>query len=115
MNNMIGAAIEAILKYCKIRNSLNPKDMTSLIGFNDNAHLIYKNLSVSETDQILKDCLSKLKPEKCTFFDRAFNEAFNILNSIERNQFIPVIIMLSDGLDHSTNTIDYLEKKVSKK
>ena len=41
MNNMLGAAIEALINYCKKRNSLNPKDKCSLIGYQSQAKKIF--------------------------------------------------------------------------
>ena len=115
MDNMIGASIQAILDYCKIRNSLNPKDISALIGFNDKAHLIYQNVYVNQIREITNKCISNVKPNGCTFFVNAFKEASRILENIDRKQYVPFIIILSDGLDHGfKETEDYLNNEVSK-
>ena len=50
MNNMIGASIQAIDNFCKQRASLSPKDMTALIGFNDNSNKIFENVSIGSEE-----------------------------------------------------------------
>ena len=115
MNNNLGAAIEALLNYCKKRNSLNPKDKCSLIGYETKATKIFENISISEIDRIKEFCFNNLKPSGGTYFINAFKEAKTILDNINRNEYIPVIILLTDGLDGELKkTIEYLKNEVSK-
>ena len=43
---MLGASIEAIINFFIKRKRINEKDMGTLIGFNQNASLIFKNISL---------------------------------------------------------------------
>ena len=99
MNNMIGASIQAIYDFCKKRDSLSPKDKSALIGFNDKANKIFENIPIGN-EEILKNCLTKLNPKGATLFLNAFKEAKTILEDINRKEHIPIIILLTDGLDH---------------
>ena len=113
MNNMIGASIQAIYDFCKKRDSLSPKDKSALIGFNDKANKIFENIPIGN-EEILKNCLSKLNPRGGTFFVNAFKEAKTILEGIDRKELIPIIILLTDGLDHGfEDTIAFLKNDVS--
>ena len=115
MDNMLGCAIEAIINYCNKRNSINPKDKCALIGYNDKASLIFDNMFIGEINEIKKNCLIKLKPEGCTYFINAFKEAKKIIENInDRNEYRPVIILLTDGLDFNyEETINYIKNDVS--
>ena len=113
MNNMLGATIQALYNFCKKRAALSPKDKCALIGFNDKANKIFENVSIGE-DTILDICLSKLKPDGLTLFETAFKEAKKILDNIDRKELIPIIILLTDGLDKdSQKTINYIKNEVS--
>ena len=113
MNNMLGASIQAIYNFCQKRASISPKDKCALIGFNDKANIIFENASIEENN-ILNICLSKLKPNGYTLFKKAFKEAKKILDNIDRKELIPIIILLTDGLDHeSEKTINYIKNEVS--
>ena len=113
MDNMLGAAIQAIYNFCMIRASLSPRDMSSLIGFNENANTIFENIYVGN-NIILNNCLTKLKPNGATFFIKAFEEAKKILEKIDRTQYFPIIILLTDGLDHKyEETLNFIEKEVN--
>ena len=66
--------------------------------------LIYNN------EKIINDCLSNLKPLDFTNFTKAFEESSKILENINRNMFFPIIILLTDGLDHYyESTISFIE------
>ena len=113
MNNMMGAAIQAIDSYCKIRAELSPKDLCSLYGFNAQAFDLFENISITNNDIILNSCLERLKPDGFTTFKNAFEKAFDLISSpnFNRNDYIPIIILLTDGLDHGhEETIPYIEK-----
>ena len=114
MNNMLGAAIEALINYCKKRNSLNPKDKCSLIGYQSNAKKIFENISISETETIKNYCFNNLYPMGGTYFTNAFKEAKTIIDKINRNEHIPVIILLTDGMaTDSKDVMNYLQNDVS--
>jgi len=113
MNNMIGASIQAIYDFCKKRDSLSPKDKSALIGFNDKADKIFENIPIGN-DEILNNCLTKLNPKGGTYFVNAFKEAKTILEGIDRKEHTPIIILLTDGLDHGyKDTIEFLKNDVS--
>jgi uncharacterized protein YegL len=115
MNNKLGAAIEALINYCKKRKDLNPKDKCSLIGYAENANKIFEDISISEIDKIKNYCFENLHPSGVTYFIEAFKEAKKILDNIDRNEYIPIIILLTDGLDHKPDeTINYLKNEVRK-
>ena len=114
MNNMLGAAIEALLNYCKKRNTINPKDKCSLIGYENEANKIFENISIGDFDKIKDFCFNNLKAYGNTNFFKAFKEAKVILENIDRKDYIPVILLLTDGLDGCPNdTINYLKNDVS--
>ena len=95
-------------------NAINPKDCCSLIGFNDKASLIFEDMSIGEIDEIKNKCISELKPDGFTLFKNSFEKAKTILDKINRVNYIPIIILLTDGLDHGyEDTIDYIENEVS--
>jgi len=113
MDNILGASIQEIFNFCKIRDNLSPKDKCALIAFNDKASKIFENMSIGD-DNILIEFLSKLKPKNATLFVNAFKEAKLILESINRTEYIPIIILLTDGLDHEhQETINYIKNNVS--
>ena len=113
MNNMLGASIQAIYNFCQTRAVLSPKDKCALIGFNGEANIIFENVPIGE-NEILNTCLSKLKPDGYTLFENAFKKAKIILDSLNRKELIPIIILLTDGLDFgSENTINYIKNEVS--
>ena len=116
MKNMLGAAIEALINYCKKRTSTNPKDQCALIGYENKATKIFENISISEIDSIKNFCFSNLNPKGKTYFINAFKEAKIILDNINnRNEYTPFIILLSDGLDlQPQDTLNYLKDDVSK-
>ena len=76
--------------------------------------IIFKNISIGDFDRIKDFCFNNLKPGGNTYFISAFKEAKIILENINRNEYIPVIILLTDGLDnHPNDTINYLKNDVS--
>jgi len=111
LDNMLGSSIQAISNFCKIRSSKSIKDKCSLIGFNNKAKIILKDVQMNNNEMIINDCLSNLHPDGCTYFSEAFKESNKILEKVDRNEFIPIIILLTDGLDHSyKSTKPYVEK-----
>ena len=113
LDNMLGASIQVIDDFCKKRAVLNPKEKATLIGFNDNATKIFTNLPI-DSNKIFSNCLEKLKPEGSTLFMNAFKETKEIIENLDRKEYIPIIILLTDGLDHKhEETIDYIENEVS--
>ena len=60
---------------------------------------IFENFPIGN-EEILKNCLTNLNPKGGTFFVNAFKEAKTILEGIDRKEHIPIIILLTDGLDH---------------
>ena len=99
-NNMLGVAIEAIENYCKIRNYKSPKDKCALISFNHEAEIVMRDAFVEHYEQIVDECLDKLEPDGQTYFLNAFIAAQHIINSVNRKEIIPIIILLTDGEDH---------------
>ena len=80
----------------------------ALFGFNIEAIEVFENLAIQECNGY-----EKLKLGKCTFFKCAFKKAFYLISNsnLDRNEFIPVIILLTDGLEHGKDeTITFVEK-----
>ena len=115
MDNMLGSSIEVILNYCKKRFAINPREMCALIGYSDDVSLIFKDISIGEEEKIKNYCLTRLSPDGGTYFKKAFEAAKNIVEEInKKKEYIPVIILLTDGLDFEPEeTINYIEKEVS--
>ena len=110
-NNMLGASIQAIDSFCKLRIVKSIKDKCSLIGFNTSAKVILKDINIANNEGIINSCISKLKPSGGTKFLKAFKECYYILQAINRTEFIPIIILLSDGLDNEYDkTKPFIEK-----
>ena len=87
------------------------KDKCSLIGFNTSAEVILKDINIANNERIISACISKLKPSGGTKFLNAFKECYYILQAINRTEFIPIIILLSDGLDNEYDkTKPFIEK-----
>ena len=95
MNNMLGAAIEAIEKYCKIRAIKSPKDKCALIGFSDKAEIIVEDFNIEQNNLIVNKCLEKLKPNGNTYFYNAFETANKIIQKINRVETAPIIILFA--------------------
>ena len=114
-NNMLGAAIEAVLNYCEVRKEKNPQEKCALIGYESSAELIFKDKKVSDLEIIKEECIRKLKPKTTTYFLNAFKEAEPIINSVKKGtDYIPIIILLTDGLDMAhQKTCDYIQDEVS--
>ena len=120
MDNMMGAAIQAIVGYCNIRAKESPKDKCAIFGFDDKVVDVFINKDINlfacenENDNYaLNECLNKLKPDGWTEFKGAFERAFNLINSnqFDRNELVPIIIILTDGIDYGKDqTISYIEK-----
>ena len=100
LDNILGVSIQAIDSFCKIRSVTNKKDKCAIIGFENEAKVILSDIYMENKENIINTCLLKLKPDGGTRFYNAFKESYNILNNIDRNEFIPIIILLSDGIDH---------------
>ena len=113
LDNMLGSSIQAISNFCKIRSNQNFKDKCSLIGFNDEAKIILKDVEMNNSEMIINNCLSNLCPGKCTYFYKAFKESREILEKVDRNEFFPIIILLTDGFDHSFKKTKPFVEKVS--
>ena len=113
MPNMLGAAVQAIDTYCRLRAYESKKDKCALYGFNSKAYDVFIDKDVESRDIILTECFNKLKPDGFTLFKPAFEMAFNFISNpdFNRTNFIPVIILLTDGLDHGhEETIPYIRK-----
>jgi hypothetical protein len=110
LDNMLGSSIQAISNFCKIRTEQNFKDKCSLIGFSDKANIIFKDVDIDNNEKIINDCLSNLVPLDFTNFKIAFEESCKILEEIKSNEFLQIIILLTDGLDHYyEETLSFIE------
>ena len=113
MENMLGAAIQAIDTYCRLRAQESQKDKCALFGFNNEVIEVFTDIDVERNDIILNECLTKLEPNDYTKFKPAFEKAFGFIRNpnFDRNKYIPVIILLTDGLDHGhEETIPYVRE-----
>ena len=110
---MLGPSIEAIINFCNKRYSINKRDMGTLIGFNNNPSLIFKDINLGEIDEIKNKCITHLSPGGGTSFLNVFKEASRILNNINGNHYHKIIILLSDGLDNKPDdTKNYIRNGV---
>ena len=114
LDNILGVSIQAIDNFCRIRSQNNKKDKCSIIGFENEAKVILSNIYMEDKENIINACLEKLKPDGGTNFYCAFKESSKILDIVDRNEFIPIIILLSDGIDHSYKSTKNFLEKVSK-
>ena len=114
LNNMLGASIQAVDSFCKLRSQKNFNNKCALIAFNDKAKTVFTDMSMENNEDIINICLSKLNPQKGTYFNNAFEESYKILKLVDRNQFLPSIILLTDGIDHNYEKTKILVKNVSK-
>ena len=114
LKNMLGATIQAVDNFCKLRNQKSLKDQCALIGFNTSAELVLRDINMEEHEKITNTCISKLKANGGTYFYTAFHESELILKQIDRNEYMPIIILLTDGLDHSYKQTKDLVEKVRK-
>ena len=113
LDNILGVSIQAIDSFCKIRSQNNIKDKCAIIGFESSAKVILSDIYMKNDEKIINTCLEKLNPDGGTQFSHAFDESTKILDNIDRNEFIPIIILLSDGIDHDyKSTKDFLEKVI---
>ena len=113
LDNILGVSIQAIDSFCKIRSQKSKKDKCAIIGFESNAKVILSDIYMEYDENIINTCLEKLNPEGGTHFSHAFEESIKILDNIDRNEFIPIIILLSDGIDHDyESTKNFLEKVI---
>ena len=114
-DNMIGVAIQAILSYCQRRKMENPREKCAMIGYDNKAEIIFKDVLLNDETKIKDECIKKLKPRGGTEFLPAFQEAKTVVNNVRDSKgYTPVIILLTDGLDfHPEETIKYIENDVS--
>ena len=113
-NNMLGASIEVLLNFCKKRYKINRREKCALIGYAHEASPIIKDIYVAKVDEIKKECLSKLEAYGGTEFKEAFKEAKKLLVEINENkQYIPIIILLTDGEDFNPDEAIKLVKEVN--
>ena len=111
-NNMMGAAIQELLSYCENRD--NKKEKCAVIGYENTAELVFKNYHINELEKIKNKCNEKLKPDGGTQFLPAFKLAQTLLGEIKEKGYIPVIILLTDGLDfYHAKTLEFIENTVS--
>ena len=110
-DNMLGATIEVLLHFCEKRSIINRREKCALIGYDNKAKLIFKELYVSD-ENIKKMCLSELSTGGGTEFKEAFSEAQLLVDEINnKKEYIPIIILLTDGDDfHPEETIEKVEK-----
>ena len=114
MCNMLGAAIQEVYRYCKIRAVESYKDKCAFFGFDDGVYEVLTDRSIDENDVFLDECLDKLRPRGCTYYLGAFKKAFNLFvdSRFYKTELIPVIILLTDDLlifDH-LETLSYIEE-----
>ena len=115
MPNMLGAAIQEIYRYCKTRAVESFKDKCAIFGYSNEASKVFTERKIDEEqcETILDDCLGILKPNGGTKFLPAFEKAFDLIaeKEINKSELTPVIILLTDGLDHNhKETLSYIEK-----
>jgi len=116
-DNVLGAVIEAILNYCQTRAEINPNEKCALIGYSDmdNTKCIFEDIEIKEIEIIKEKCVNKLDAYGCTYFKYAFEKAKEIVDQLKNRNYIPVIILLTDGIDFEPqNTINYIHDELMK-
>ena len=101
-NNRMGRLIESMNKYFNRRNKNNKEDIFSFITFSDKASVIFSNINCNSNKKfnLINESMEKIgKCEGETEFYLGFKEAEKILSNINRKNYKPVIILLSDGAD----------------
>ena len=113
-NNRMGRLIESMNNYIIKRKKISQNDLFSVISFSDNAEIILSgNISDStEEFDFVEECMKKIKECKGdTKFYLGFEKSREILDSIDRANYKPVIILFSDGADEEPKkTIEIINK-----
>ena len=110
-NNRLGVFINVVENYSKNRNNINKEDVFSLISFNENSKIIFKNLNLNKDNKnLIDECMNNMQINNGTNFLSAFKKANEILSKINKKKYKPIIILLTDGDDNNKDeTINYIE------
>ncbi|KAJ6231075.1 hsp70 family protein [Anaeramoeba flamelloides] len=99
-NNRYGAVLEAVGEYIIERKKLGSNDRVTLIHFDTNARLIFKDKELST-----KLVINSPKPQYGgTYFVNGFILAYQILNNSNLQGRIPKMIIFSDGEDNGNRS-----------
>ena len=115
-NNRMGRLIESMNNYISRRKKISQKDLFSVISFSEKAEIILSGNSCDSTEEFdfVEECMKKIK--KCegdTEFYLGFEKSKEILDSIDRTKYKPVIILFSDGADEKDKETIKIIKEVS--
>ena len=115
-NNRFGRLIESMDKYISRRRKNGTEDVFSLISFSDVANIIFQNINCRFNDDFNFINESMQKIDSCegqTVFYLGFQKAKEILESIDRKKYKPIIILFSDGADQKQEDTINIVKEVS--
>lgn len=114
-NNRLGCVLQVIDNYIKKRLNIDKEDLFSFITFSTNSKIIFKdyNNDIIQNEDWLKKCMDTIQyPQGNTFFLEGFKKGKEILSTIDRKKYKPIIILLSDGDNYSptkNETINYVK------
>ena len=114
-DNRLGCVLQVIDNYIKKRLNIEKDDLFSFITFSTYSQIIFRdyNKNKIESEDWLKSCMNTIQDAKGnTFFLEGFRKGNEILSTINRNNYKPVIILLSDGendLKTQNETINFVK------
>ena len=112
-NNRLGCVIQVLNNYIKKRLDINKEDVFSLISFSTGADICFRdyNQESYQDYDFIEECMELFQsPKGSTNFKKGFEEAEKILLEINKENYNPIIILLSDGDDDKPNeTIEYVK------
>ena len=116
-NNRLGCVIHIVDNYIKKRLSINDKDIFSFVTFNFQGEIIFQNYKSANINSInlIDECMKLIgRASGGTSYLEGFKLAKEIFSTINRKEYQPIMILLSDGDDYlPETTIDYVKKNVS--
>jgi hypothetical protein len=116
-DNRLGCVIHVVDNYVKKRLSINNNDIFSFVAFNSGGQIIFQNYNYKRINSLdlIDECMELIGgPDGGTRFLEGFKRAKDILFTINKKEFKPVIILLSDGEDFCPyRTIEYIKENVS--
>ena len=116
-NNRLGCVIHVIDNYVKKRLNINNNDIFSFVAFNSGGKIIFQNYNYKRLNSLdlIDECMKLIgAPDGGTRFLEGFKRAKDILFTISKKEYKPVMILLSDGEDgYPERTIEYIKENVS--
>ena len=103
--------------FFKKRLNINNNDIFSFVAFNSGGKIIFQNYNYKRLNSLdlIDECMKLIgAPDGGTRFLEGFKRAKDILFTISKKEYKPVMILLSDGEDgYPERTIEYIKENVS--